>query len=272
MSKLVTALCLFTVITVAQPQAYVPLLFPLKQTNPALPAELRDQQLSGIVRLLLTVDTEGNVTESEPLEGPQALRQPAMDAVKTWKFRPVLRDGKAVFSYTDASVSFFDEGRPVRVHFDPDDARAANQRLWGLQEKMPRSAAQKLADLEQDAQGEQSSGNQGLRRYFFLGRMAKAALEADAPDKASAYATELLDTAPKQHQTGNAIHDGNVVLGLVAIQKDNVDKAKEYLLKAGKTAGAPNLNSFGPNMLLAKKLLEKGEKDTVLEYFTECRA
>lgn len=30
------------------------------------------------------------------------------------------------------------------------------------------------------------------------------------------------------------------------------------------------MNSFGPNMLLAKELLEKGERETVLEYFKLC--
>ena len=31
------------------------------------------------------------------------------------------------------------------------------------------------------------------------------------------------------------------------------------------------MNSFGPNMSLAKDLLEKGERDTVLQYFELCR-
>jgi hypothetical protein len=34
--------------------------------------------------------------------------------------------------------------------------------------------------------------------------------------------------------------------------------------------GSPQMNSFGPNMQLAKALLEKGEKDVVLEYFKRC--
>ncbi len=31
------------------------------------------------------------------------------------------------------------------------------------------------------------------------------------------------------------------------------------------------MDSFGPNMTLAQDLLEKGERDTVLEYFMRCR-
>jgi hypothetical protein len=30
------------------------------------------------------------------------------------------------------------------------------------------------------------------------------------------------------------------------------------------------LNSFGPNMSLAKELLKQGERDVVLEFFTRC--
>lgn len=31
------------------------------------------------------------------------------------------------------------------------------------------------------------------------------------------------------------------------------------------------MDTFGPNMSLAKDLLEKGERDTVLQYFELCR-
>ena len=36
-------------------------------------------------------------------------------------------------------------------------------------------------------------------------------------------------------------------------------------------AGSPQMNSFGPNMSLAKDLLEKGERQAVLDYFELCR-
>jgi hypothetical protein len=72
---------------------------------------------------------------------------------------------------------------------------------------------------------------------------------------------------------GNAIFYGNMVLGRVVLSRDHkVDSAKSYLLAAGRTRGSPQLNSFGPNMSLAKDLLLAGERDTVLEFFTSCRA
>ena len=51
---------------------------------------------------------------------------------------------------------------------------------------------------------------------------------------------------------------------------DGVTVRIAYLIEAGRTPGSPQLNSFGPNMLLAKELLEKGETATVLEYLDLC--
>ena len=49
----------------------------------------------------------------------------------------------------------------------------------------------------------------------------------------------------------------------------DINGAKQHLIKAGQM-GSPHLNSFGPNMLLAKELLEKGEREAVIEYFELC--
>lgn len=70
---------------------------------------------------------------------------------------------------------------------------------------------------------------------------------------------------------GNAIHQANIYLGLIAIDNNEIDNAKNYLIYAGLTPGSPQLNSFGPNMLLAKKLLEIGETDIVLAYIKLCK-
>jgi hypothetical protein len=106
--------------------------------------------------------------------------------------------------------------------------------------------------------------------------MAKTALEAGpgAAGKAAAYAEELLDAAakhPSDWNYGNALHDGHTVLGLLALRQGEVAKAREQLLASASTPGSPQLRSFGPTMRLAKELLEKGEKDAVLEYLTLCR-
>ena len=44
-----------------------------------------------------------------------------------------------------------------------------------------------------------------------------------------------------------------------------------YLISSKETPGSPQLNSFGPSMILSKELLKKGESDAVLEYLDLCK-
>jgi tetratricopeptide (TPR) repeat protein len=132
------------------------------------------------------------------------------------------------------------------------------------------TAAKSLEEYEKA----QSTDTSELSRFHRLDALAKSAFAAREINKASQYANELLEAAqkyPKDWNYGNAIHHGNNVLGCVALKQGDVKQADEYLLKAGQTPGSPTLDSFGPNMSLAKELLEKGEKETVLQYFELCR-
>lgn len=111
-------------------------------------------------------------------------------------------------------------------------------------------------------------------RFYDLSDLAKVAFASGKMDEAREYAEELLTLAP-QHKGdwnyGNAIHHGNLILGRIALRDGRIDDAKNLLLEAGKSPGSPQMNSFGPNMSLAKDLLEKGEQEVVLEYFELCR-
>jgi len=49
-----------------------------------------------------------------------------------------------------------------------------------------------------------------------------------------------------------------------------VTEAKDYLLASAQTTGSPVQQSFGPNMRLAKELLECGEREVVVEYLRQC--
>lgn len=112
-----------------------------------------------------------------------------------------------------------------------------------------------------------------LQMYFLLHDIPRVSLEAGSTQKAEQYANQLLKMSKEEDYSwnnGNAVHHGNLVLGRLALQAADVEKAKSHLLEAGKTRGSPKLNSFGPNMTLAKELLEKGEKEVVLEYFELC--
>lgn len=91
--------------------------------------------------------------------------------------------------------------------------------------------------------------------------------------KAQQFSIKMLKLSQEQKtwDTGNAIFHGNMILGRIAIAKNDVKLAKKYLLLAGKTMGSPQLNSFGPNMLLAEELLQKKEYQVVIQFFQLCR-
>jgi hypothetical protein len=129
--------------------------------------------------------------------------------------------------------------------------------------KRPASAEAELTKLDPSSQ----------QRFFSLGDAAKSAAEVGDMTKAKGYAVELLDLSPcfrTNWNYGNALHDGHMVLGRVALAAGDIDGAKRELLEAGKTPGSPQLDSFGPNMALALDLLHTGERDVVRQYFAEC--
>lgn len=92
---------------------------------------------------------------------------------------------------------------------------------------------------------------------------------------AKAYAVELETLTPKykdHYGYGHAIQNSNIVLGRIALKEGRVEAARKHLISAGKSPGGPGMNSFGPNMSLAKELLEHGEKEVVIEYFKLCKS
>ena len=109
-----------------------------------------------------------------------------------------------------------------------------------------------------------------VSRFFLLADLARAALMANQYENATGYANAMLAEDSPDRNSGDHIHHGNLVLGRIALAEGDIEEAKRRLIAAGKTTGSPSLNSFGPKMMLAKELLQKGEKEVVLEYFRLC--
>jgi hypothetical protein len=110
-------------------------------------------------------------------------------------------------------------------------------------------------------------------RFYILGDIAKHSLTAGQLEEAQSYAVELMGLLPtfkNNWNYGNAVQDANLVLGRIALAEGQIDQAIKFLMAAGDGPGSPQMNSFGPNMSLAKDLLEKGERDAVLQYFGQC--
>lgn len=117
------------------------------------------------------------------------------------------------------------------------------------------------------------SADSPYARWCALGEAAKTSVEIGSDEEAASYANELSQLAPTYTDDwnyGNAIHDFNVVFGCLCLRGGNAEAARDHLLAAGRSPGSPQMDSFGPNMSLAKALLEAGHHDVVLEYFELC--
>ena len=122
-------------------------------------------------------------------------------------------------------------------------------------------------------QGDLDAARNEAERFYALNRAAKKALKAGETEQARKLAIELEGMAPRYKDDwnyGNAVQDANQVLGRIALAEGDVAEAKKRLLASADSKGSPQMNSFGPNMRLAKDLLAQGEREVVIEYFERC--
>jgi len=76
----------------------------------------------------------------------------------------------------------------------------------------------------------------------------------------------------RRHDSSYEIHSAHIVLGHVALQTGDVAAAQRHLLAAADVSGKdPVLRTYGPDLELAQALLDKGRRDTVLEYLESWR-
>jgi hypothetical protein len=89
----------------------------------------------------------------------------------------------------------------------------------------------------------------------------------------SNYAQRLLleHGSPEDPDSADAIYSGNLILAQAALDNDDVAGAGRYLLEAATTKGTPKIQENGPDTSIARVLLQRGERDTVVQYFEKCR-
>lgn len=87
------------------------------------------------------------------------------------------------------------------------------------------------------------------------------------------YAKDLLflnKNLDKNWNTGNALHHSHTIIGLINLERGNIQSAVNHLIKSSKTTGSPQLKTRGPTFLLARKLYEQGEDEAVIKYLQNC--
>lgn len=70
----------------------------LHRTAPIYPVLARQMHLGGEVVLLVSVDSDGGVTEVKVQSGHPLLQQAAVSAVRMWKFAPAAQPSQATIS------------------------------------------------------------------------------------------------------------------------------------------------------------------------------
>lgn len=78
----------------------------IRYVAPVYPAAAQSARVVGTVIAEVLIDAQGNVAEARILRSVALLDQPALDAVKQWKYQPTTLNGKPVQTWATVSVSF----------------------------------------------------------------------------------------------------------------------------------------------------------------------
>jgi TonB family protein len=78
----------------------------IAKTMPTYPPLAKAAGISGTVEIQARVSKMGTISNLRVISGPAMLQQPALDAVKTWRYRPYILNGNPVEFQTTAKVTF----------------------------------------------------------------------------------------------------------------------------------------------------------------------
>ena len=189
--------------------------------------------------------------------------------VLLWVAAAALSDAQPKLDQKELNLMLDQIRAAVRAEDWPEASRLAIRLNGALLNLRARTQASPLLELQHL---EILAGKNSMTRNPLLPRMARAAFAAGEWARAEGFANEALEAAKYGvfWWTGDAIHQGNIILGRLALRESKMDAAKSYLLAAGRTPGGSSLGSLGPSMALAKDLLDRGETATVLEYLESC--
>lgn len=80
---------------------------PVSQVAPNYPADLRKAKIEGVVTLVFLLSEEGQVEDArvENSSRPE-FEKPALEAIRKWRFRPGMKEGKPVRTYIRIPMRF----------------------------------------------------------------------------------------------------------------------------------------------------------------------
>jgi TonB family protein len=73
---------------------------------PVYPTKARNERIQGTVRLHLIIAKDGSVQQADVISGDKLLAEAALDAVRQWKYKPVLLNGEPVEVDTTQDLIF----------------------------------------------------------------------------------------------------------------------------------------------------------------------
>src|SRR5205814_1125866 len=102
-------------------------------------------------------------------------------------------------------------------------------------------------------------------RESLAGDMAQAAFKVGDLSGAAELSKIFL-----QSRDRTAVQRANTILGRVALRSGDVESAKQYLLDSSGPLAEKDVSISGPTLVLAKELLQQGQREAVLQYLDNC--
>ena len=78
----------------------------IHKVQPVYPIEARNLRVQGSVVLNATIGEDGSTRDLKIVSGPQVLAQAATDAVRQWRYRPSLLNGKPIVTQKEITIIF----------------------------------------------------------------------------------------------------------------------------------------------------------------------
>jgi TonB family protein len=90
--------------------------------KPSYPMEAREKSLQGKVWIHLLISETGDVENEDIISGQPDLARAALEAMKKWKFKPYIRNGKPVKVSTKMPFDFAFQNKVSDVKLPPDSS------------------------------------------------------------------------------------------------------------------------------------------------------